>query len=262
MSLIRMDDGARINVEADPESSKPALLLSNSLGTDLRLWDPQLSAFRERFRLIRYDSRGHGKSDVPKGPYTIERLGRDAVAILDHFGIERAAFCGLSKGGMVGQWLGVNAPDRLIRLALCDTAARMDNPGGFRERAALVRREGMKAVADGVVLRWFTEPFRRDHPDVVASILATLMATSPEGYAACCEAIADMDQAEAIRAINTPTLVLVGADDPATPPALSEFIHRHIAGSKYVVIPNAAHLTNIEQAAAFNKAVLEFLGGS
>lgn len=259
MSMVRMDDGIGIYVEADPESSKPPLLFSNSLGLDLHMWDPQLVPFREHFRVIRYDSRGLGKSDAPKGPYTIARLSRDALAILDHFGIARTYYCGLSKGGMIGQWLGVNAPDRLIRLALCSTAAKVGSPQIFIDRAAIVRREGMQAVVDGVITRWFTPEFLRDHADVLVPIRKTLLAHQPEGYAACCEAVAGMDESGTIKAITTPTLVLAGARDPATPPELSEYIHKQIAGSQYATIDNAGHITNIEQTAAFNKAVLGFL---
>jgi 3-oxoadipate enol-lactonase len=225
------------------------------------MWDPQVAPFRERFRLIRYDSRGLGKSDAPKGPYTIERFGRDVLAILDHFGVKQTNYCGLSQGGMIGQWLGVNAPDRLTRLALCNTAARVPEPSAFIDRAAAVRKNGVAPLIDGILARWFMEEFRASHADALAPIRATLAASDPEGYAACCEAIAGMDETATIKRIKTPTLVLVGDGDPATPPSSAEYIQGQIAGSKLVVIKNAAHITNIEQTAQFNKAVLEFLTG-
>jgi 3-oxoadipate enol-lactonase len=261
VSLISVDDGVRINVEADPENGKPTLIFSNSLGCDLHMWDPQVAPFRERFRLIRYDSRGLGKSDAPKGPYTIERLGRDVLAILDHFGVKQTNYVGLSQGGMIGQWLGVNAPGRLTRLALCNTAARVPEPSAFSDRAAAVRKNGVAPLIDGILARWFMEGFRQSHAGALAPIRATLAASDPEGYAACCEAIAGMDETATIKRIKTPTLVLVGDGDPATPPSSAEYIQGQIAGSKLVVIKNAAHITNIEQTAQFNKAVLEFLTG-
>ena len=259
MALVTVDDGTRVNVEADSGSSKPALVFSNSLGTDHRLWDPQVAPFRERFRLIRYDTRGHGKSDAPKGPYSIERLGRDVLAILDHFEITKTYYCGLSLGGMTGMWLGVNAGDRLIRLALCDCAARVPAPDAFRQRAATVRGGGMSTIVEGILERWFTEPFRKAHPETLVPFRETLLESNPEGYAACCEAIADMALEETIRKIKAPTLVLVGADDVATPPSAAELIHSRIAGSKYALLPNAAHITNVEQAVLFNKEVMGFL---
>ena len=179
MALVIVDDGTRINVEADPGSSKPALVFSNSLGTDHRLWDPQVAPFREKFRLIRYDTRGHGKSDAPKGPYSIERLGRDVLAILDHFEITKAYYCGLSLGGMTGMWLGVNAGDRLIRLALCDCAAKVPSPDAFRQRAATVRTNGIAGIIEGILERWFTEPFRKTHPEALAPFRDTLLKSNP-----------------------------------------------------------------------------------
>ncbi len=261
MSLVRVDGGVGINVEADPESGKPALIFSNSLGCDLHMWDPQVAPFRERFRLIRYDSRGLGKSEVPKGPYSIERLGRDVLAILDHFSVRQTYYCGLSQGGMIGQWLGVNAPERLTRLALCNTAARVPEPSAFIDRAAAVRKNGVAPLIDGILARWFMEGFRQSHADALAPIRATLAAADREGYAACCEAIAGMNEVDTIKKIKTPTLVLVGDGDPATPPSAAEYIHGQIAGSTLVVIKNAAHITNIEQPEQFNKAVLGFLTG-
>jgi 3-oxoadipate enol-lactonase len=260
MALVTVDDGARINVEADPASSKPVLVFSNSLGTDHRLWDPQLAAFREKFRLIRYDTRGHGQSDAPKGPYSIERLGRDVLAILDHFKIDKTYYCGLSLGGMTGMWLGVNAGDRLVRLALCDCAAKVPVPDAFRQRGATVRASGIAGIVEGILERWFTEPFRKAHPETLVPFRETLLKSNTEGYAACCEAIADMDLEEPIRKIKTPTLVLVGADDVATPPSSGKLIHSHIAGSRFALLPNAAHITNVEQVAMFNREVLGFLG--
>jgi 3-oxoadipate enol-lactonase len=186
-------------------------------------------------------------------------LARDVLAILDHFGVKQTNYCGLSMGGMVGQWLGVNAPTRLIKLALCNTAARVPEPSAFIDRAAAVRKNGVSPLIDGILARWFMESFRTGHAGELAPIRATLAASDPEGYAACCEAIAGMNEVDTIKRIKAPTLILVGDGDPATPPSSAEYIHSQIAGSKLVVIKNAAHITNIEQTGQFNKAVLGFL---
>jgi 3-oxoadipate enol-lactonase len=258
--MITMDDGVRLHVEADPDSGKPPLIFSNSLGTSLAMWDRQFEEAERSFRVIRYDTRGHGRSEAPKGPYSMERLGRDVVGILDALRIEHALFCGLSLGGMTGMWLGTNASSRFPRLALCNTAARMPLPENMRKRAATVRADGMGAIADLVVSIWLTEGFRQRDPDTVSEIRSGLLATSAEGYAYCCEAIADMDQEASIAAISAPTLVVVGSQDQSTPPSRGALLHRSIAGSRLVTL-DAAHLSNIEQPAAFNQAVFGFLAG-
>ncbi len=257
--FVTTDDGVQIYVEAEPDNGKPPLLFSNSLGTNLAMWDAQLEPFRESFRIIRYDSRGHGRSDAPAGHYTIERLGRDALAVLDALGIERTYFCGLSKGGMVGQWLGANAPERVVRMALCNTAAHVPVPDLWNHRIEVASSEGMEPLHDGIIERWFTEDFRKGNPGEVERVGAMVLSTPGIGYAACSAAIRDMDQREAIKAINVPTLVVVGEHDPATPPEAGRGIHELIDGSEFVVIEGAAHLSNIEQTEAFNRAVLGFL---
>lgn len=262
---VTADDGARIYVEiyeengsgADP--GKPWLLFSNSLGTNLHMWDPQMETFRDAFRIVRYDSRGHGRSDAPEGFYTIERLGRDALAILDALGIERAYFCGLSKGGMVGQWLGTNAPERIARMALCSTAAFTPMRDLWNHRIEVASSKGMEPLADGIIERWFTENFRKGSPDEIERVAAMVLSTPGVGYAGCSAAIRDMDQRESIKAITLPTLIVAGDGDPATPPELGREIHERIGGSEFIVIKDAAHLSNIEQPDAFNRAVLDFL---
>ncbi len=256
--FVTMDDGARIHVEALPENGKPTLLFSNSLGTNLHMWDAQMAPFAERFRILRYDSRGHGRSDAPKGPYTVERLGRDAVAVLDGVDIDKTYFCGLSKGGMVGQWLGAHAPDRVERLALCNTAAHIPAADLWNQRIEIVTRNGMAPLAEGIVDRWLTNDFRESHPDETARITRMVLATSALGYAACCAAIRDMDQRESDKTIRAPTLIVIGDKDPATPPDRGQQIHELVPGSEIVTL-DAAHLSNIEQTKAFNKAVLDFL---
>lgn len=256
--FVTMDDGARIHVEAEPDNGKPPVLFSNSLGTNLHMWDAQMDAFGEAFRIIRYDSRGHGRSDAPGGFYTIDRLGRDALAILDALDIEHAYFCGLSKGGMVGQWLGSHASDRIERMALCNTAAHIPLPDLWNQRIEIATSKGMQPLVKGIVERWFSEDFRRDNPGEVERVGAMVLSTPGQGYAACCAAIRDMDQRETNRKITTPTLVVAGEKDPATPPDLGREIHQLITGSKFVLL-DAAHLSNIEKTDDFNRAVLGFL---
>ncbi len=250
--------GARLFYRFDGPEDRPVLVLSNSLGTNLGMWEPQLLAFSERFRLLRYDSRGHGQSDAPPGPYTIELLGRDVLALLDALGLERVSFCGLSKGGMVGQWLGVNAGERLDRLVLANTSAHTGAPEVWSNRIATVQAEGMAAIVPALIDRWFTKGFQEQAPETVARIAAMLRTTDPEGYAAACAAVRDMDQREAIRAIQVPTLVIAGRHDLATPPDHAELIAASIPGARLALI-DAAHLGNVEAAEAFTAAVLDFL---
>ena len=231
----------------DGPSGGPVLVLSHALGLSMAMWDPQLDSLARTFRVIRYDHRGHGGSPVPDGPYLIEDLGRDLLHMLDRLALERVSFCGLSLGGMVGLWLGANAPERVDRLVVCCTAARMPRPEDYAERAKLVRAKGMAAIADMVIGRWFTPAFLARRPDVVAGIKSRLLATQPEGYAATCEALAAMDLRDDLPRIAASTLVIAGAEDQATPPEHAEEIARRIRGAELVVIPDAAHLANIEQ---------------
>ena len=253
-----MDDGARIHVEAEPDNGKPPLLFSNSLGTNLHMWDAQIGPFSESFRIIRYDSRGHGRSDVPEGLYMMDRLGQDALAVLDGLGIERTYYCGLSKGGMVGQWLGSNAPERIERMALCNTAEFMPAPDVWNDRIEAATNKGMPVLVSAIIERWFSEEFRRNNSAEIERVTAMVLATSGLGYAACCAAIRDMDFRETDKGITVPTLVVAGAKDPATPPERGRAIHSLIKGSQFVLL-DAAHLSNIEQTDAFNSAVLDFL---
>ncbi|MGX1305513.1 3-oxoadipate enol-lactonase [Amorphus suaedae] len=259
MTTITTDDGIALHVRRDGDPGKPAVLLSNSLGTDLTMWDDQVAPLVEHFHVVRYDVRGHGKSDAPAGDYTIDRLGKDAVAVLKGFGIEKAAFCGVSMGGMVGMWLGVHAPGRVTRLALCNTAAMMPPKDAWQQRIDTVLADGMAAIVDAVVARWFTEPFIENEPEKVARVRAMLLETAPAGYAGCCAAIRDMDQRSAISGIGRPTLVVAGADDPATPPARGEEIAAAIKGAELEILPDCAHLSNIEQTQLFNARVIPFL---
>ncbi len=226
----------------------PVLLLGSSLGTTRTMWEPQTAALAQDFRIVAFDHRGHGGSPVPAGPYAIEDLGRDVVALLDHLGVERAHYAGLSLGGMVGMWLAAFAPERIDRLALLCTAAFLPPAAGWHERAATVRAAGMGAIADAVVARWFTPGFRAARPDVVAAYTKALVAIDPEGYAGCCEAIAAMDLRPVLPRITAPTLVVAGEADPATPPGLASTIVDGVAHADLTVLPGAAHLASVEQA--------------
>jgi 3-oxoadipate enol-lactonase len=252
-------NGIRLHYELAGPANAPVVMLSNSLGTRLEMWDPQAHALAERYRVLRYDSRGHGRSDAPNGPYTIDVLADDALGLLDALGIERAHFCGLSKGGMVGQVLGARHGERLISLALCATAAHMPQREVWDERIRVATEQGMPALADGVIGRWFTEAFLREPSIVVDRVRQMILDTPPQGYAACCAAIRDMDLRHLITGIRVPTLVIVGEDDPATPPEKAREIQSLIPGAQLEVIPDAAHLLNIEQDVAFDAALTSLL---
>ncbi len=236
----------------------PVLVFSNSLGTDLSMWEPQMAQLAQRFRILRYDTRGHGQSSVTPGDYTIEQLGRDVLDLLDTLDLDRVHFCGLSMGGMIGMWLGINAPSRVRRLVLSNTAARIGNAEMWNARIATVRKEGMKPVAAAVIERWFTAEFRAAFPAEMAKAQNMLENTPPAGYAACCSAIRDMDQRDAVGQIKLPTLIIYGEKDPVAPAPDAEFMHAQIAGSAKVAL-NAAHLSNVEQPVAFTEAVSSFL---
>lgn len=254
--------GVRLYYRMDGPQDAPPVLFSNSLGTDLRMWEPQLPAFAERFRVIRYDSRGHGRSDAPTGPYTLDLLGRDLLALLDGLEIERAHVCGLSLGGMVAQWLAIHHPARVGRLVLANTAARIGTEASWNTRLQAVRAGGMGAIRDVVVERFLSPHFRRAHPGVTTWITSMLEAIPPQGYVATCEALRDADLRPLVGRIQAPSLVLGGALDQSTPPAQAQELHAAIAHSRLLILDESAHLSNVEQAVAFNASVVGFLGDS
>jgi 3-oxoadipate enol-lactonase len=237
---------------------EPVLVFSNSLGTDFSMWDPQIAELERRFRILRYDTRGHGKSSVTPGDYTVEQLGRDVVGLLDSLDLDRVHFCGLSMGGMIGIWLGIHAPHRLHRLVLSNTAACIGTKEMWNARIRTVRKDGMKLVAAAVIERWFTEEFRVSFPESVARARRMLENSPPEGYAASCAAIRDMDQRGAVARIKTPTLVIYGGSDPVIPASEAHFLKDQIPGAIEIELA-AAHLSNVEQAGAFTEAVNHFL---
>jgi 3-oxoadipate enol-lactonase len=258
MALAEVN-GVRIRYELTGGQGLPVLVMSHSLGIDLAMWEPQLAALAPHFRVLRYDTRGHGGSSIPDGPYTAANLGGDVLGLLDVLAIQKASFCGLSMGGVVGQWLGVHASNRIDKLVLADTAAKIGNDETWNARIATVRRDGLDSVISGTLERWFTAPFRAAEPETIARTAASLRATSAEGYVACCAAIRDADFRDSLSQIGVPTLVITGSDDPVTPPVDGRFLADSIAGSRYVEVP-AAHLSNVEAAGDFNKALLAFLG--
>jgi 3-oxoadipate enol-lactonase len=240
-------------------SDAPVVLLSNSLGSTLAMWDPQVPALAERFRVVRYDHRGHGGSPAPPGPYDLADVAGDALALLDRLGVERAHVCGLSLGGMVGMWLASHAPERVGRLGLLCTSAKLGPPSMWQERAATVRAEGTEAIADAGIGRWLTPGFAERRPDVAAELRAMITGQPDAGYAQLCGVIERMDLVGDLGRIAAPTLVIAGAEDPATPPEHAERIAAGVPGARLVVLDDAAHLANVEQAEAVTALLLDHL---
>ncbi|MCP5379286.1 MAG: 3-oxoadipate enol-lactonase [Novosphingobium sp.] len=254
-----MIDGCRIAWRMEGPQDAPVLILSNSLGTAMAMWDRQVPLLSGRFRILRYDTRGHGASAVMPGGYSLDRLGRDVIELMDGLGIQTAHFCGLSLGGMTGQWLGVNVPERIGRLVIANSSSFMGPPQSWQQRMDLVRTQGMAAIAQAVLERWFTSGFIDEGGAGLDRTRAQLLDTSPDGYAGCCAAIRDMDLRPIIHLIDRPTLVIAGTMDPATPPDHAKRIVASIGGAQLVTL-EAAHLSNIEQPDIFTGALLNFLG--
>lgn len=243
----------------DGPADAPVVVLSNSLGTTCEMWEPQMAALTRRFGVLRYDHPGHGSSRQIPPARSVGALARGVLALLDERGIERASFCGLSLGGAVGMWLAMHAPQRIDRLVLACTSPRFGTRDNWLARAATVRVEGMEAIADAVLRLWFTERTHRDEPALVAAYRAMMVSADPEGYAGCCEALGDWDAGDDLTTILAPTLVIAGADDTATPPASGAEIAGRIPDARMRVLEGAGHLANLEQPAAFNRALLDHL---
>jgi 3-oxoadipate enol-lactonase len=254
-------EAVAVHYRVDGTADRRPLLMINSLGADLRMWDPQVPVLAARRRVIRYDARGHGLSPVPDGRYALADLGRDALALLDRLGIASADVCGLSLGGMTAMWLAANAPERVDRLILCCTSALFGPPEMWAERAATVRAHGTGAIADAGVARWVTPAFVAAQPETTKLLRDMIAATPAAGYAGACAAIEDMDLRPDLGRIGAPTLVIAGADDPATPPAHGAAITEGIAGARFEVLSDAAHLATYQQADTANRLILEALDG-
>lgn len=257
MPIIRVN-GDDFFVQLDGPATAPVLLLSNSLSSDLSMWDDQVEVWAQQFRVIRYDQRGHGGSVVSAEPYSMDQLGRDAISIMDAAGVETAHWCGLSLGGMVGMWILTHAPERIGKAVLANTAAYMGPVELWDGRIETARRSGMKALVEPTIERWFPEQFRQAAPATIDRMRAMIMRTPVEGYTGCCAAIRNMDQRTAIRSITNPVLVIIGSRDPATKPSDGELIASSIRNAKTVFL-DAAHISNIEQPVAFTSTVMNFL---
>jgi len=256
MSIAHIN-GIDVFYLADGDPHKPAVIFSNSLGTDHSMWDGQLEALRRDFYLIRYDTRGHGLTNSPKGPYTIAQLANDVLGLLDYLSIDKAFFCGISMGGLIGQWLAVYAPDKFEALVIANTAPKIGTEQAWNERAALVRKEGLNSVADSAPSRWFTPEFYGVSPSSVNELLINLKNTNPEGYASCCEALAQEDLRECISTIRIPTLIIGGDKDPVTTLVDAQYMKSQVKGSEILSIP-ASHISNIEAEVEFNQAIKQF----
>jgi len=255
-------NGISMHYILEGAESAPVITLSHSLATDLTMWEPQMEMLLKSYRVLRYDTRGHGKTGTPEGPYSLEVLAEDALGLLKALGIEKTFFMGISMGGMIGQVLGLKAPGLLEGLVLCDTSSRVPDEAKpiWNERIETVQKKGMESQVEATLERWLTPHYRKERPEVVEKITAMIRGTNPQGYIGCGHAIRDLNLTDKIAAIKVPTLIIVGEDDPGTPVAASQVIHEKIKGSELVILKSAAHLSNIGQAEAFNKAVLNFLG--
>ena len=252
-------DGVQLAYHVDGREDEPPLVLVNSLGTDLRMWERQVATLGERLRVVRYDIRGHGHSGISDAPVTIERLGNDLLKLLDHLRIARAHICGVSLGGLIALWCAIHHPERVARAVFANTAARIGSVASWSARIELVRQGGMAAVREMALARFFSATFRARHPEVADTFAAMLEATDPAGYIAACTALRDADLRPLVASIRVPALILAGALDESTPPSQSEELHAAIGGSTLVVLPAGSHLSNVEQPAAFNTHLLRFL---
>jgi 3-oxoadipate enol-lactonase len=254
-------NGIKTNYELSGKGGAAHVMLSHSLGSSLVMWDPQLEVLEPHYQVLRYDTRGHGGSDAPSGAYTLEMLGEDALGLLDALGIDKVHFVGLSMGGMIGQYLALNHANRLEDLVLCDTAAILPEEAQpiWQERIQLAREKGLDALVDETLERWFTPTFLGQNPPEVEPIRQQFLATPMNGYIGCSEAIRGLNYLERLSEIKIPTLIMVGEEDPGTPVAAGEAMQQRIAGSALVVLPSAAHLSNVEQAEAYNTALMNFL---
>ncbi|PYN97355.1 MAG: 3-oxoadipate enol-lactonase [Candidatus Rokuibacteriota bacterium] len=256
-------NGISVNYTFDGPANAPVVTMSHSLATDLGMWDPTMPALTSRFRVLRYETRGHGQTEAPRGAYTLDQLADDALALLRALNIQRTHWVGLSMGGMIGQALALKSPDVLLSLSLCDTSSRIpaDAKPLWDDRIRTAEAKGMEPLVEPTLSRWFTAPFREKNKDVVDKVAKMIRTTPVTGYAGCCHAISALNLTDRLSAIKLPTAVIVGEDDPGTPVAASRVIAENIKGARLDIIPAAAHLSNMEQPEAFNRALSGFLGG-
>lgn len=250
--------GASISYDVHGPAGAPALLFLNSIGSTRALWDRQRHVFGHAYRVIQYDARGHGQSSVPPGPYTVADLGRDALAIVDAESLATAHVCGLSLGGITALWIAVHAPARVRSLVMANSGARIGSVEFWDARMALVRERGMAAVADIAIPNWFTEGFRAREPETVQRFRDDIESTAPDGYLDCCAAMREEDLRDSLPSVRCPVLAIAGAVDRSTPPELLQFVHQRLPRSRLVTL-DAAHISNVEQEAAFNAALSTFL---
>lgn len=248
-----------LHYQIDGPENAPVLVLSNSMGTSLSLWQPQIQALTAYFRVLRYDTHGHGQT-TKRGKVTLAQLGEDVIALLDQLNIDKACFCGISVGGLTGLWLARFAPERFYGFAVANTAAKIGDQASWLSRARAVRQEGMDVVAAGTADRWFTPTFRQHSPEVVEQLVHELTHMDPEGYAEGCEALAAADLRAEVSAITAPVLIIAGEYDPVTTQVDADFLHKNIAGSQGVTLP-ASHLSNVEAADEFASVVLRYFRG-
>ncbi len=261
--LIRAN-GIQMNYELSGKKDTPVVMMSHSLGSSLVMWNPQIKNLEPHFRVLRYDTRGHGRSEVPPGAYTAELLGEDAIALLDALGIDKVHWVGLSMGGIIGQCLALNYPNRIKSLVLCDTRAAMipgEVQSTYEERINAVHNKGVESQVEVSMERWFTQSFLKQNPPMLGIIRKEFLATPAQGYIGCIEAIRRINYLDRLFEIKIPTLIMVGEDDPGTPVSASEAMHKKISNSKLIIIKSARHLCNVEQPEVFNDTLLKFLKG-
>ena len=256
-------NGIDVNYEIHGKEGAPWLVLSHSLACSVRMWDPQIAALKDSYRILAYDTRGHGATEAPEGAYTLDQLADDLFFLLRELKITSAHYCGLSMGGMIGQTFALKYPGVFKTLTLADTTSRYPAEAApvWADRVRTAEAKGMEPLAQPTLERWFTEPFRKNNPAAVDAIRKLILATPVAGYAGCCHALPKINVTARLKEIKCPILVIVGADDPGTPPAMAREIHENAPGSKLVVLPQAAHLANLEQPDGFTRALRSFIGG-
>ena len=254
-------NGLQINYELSGQEGAPVVVLSHSLGSSLEMWNPQIAVLEPHYRVLRFDTRGHGGSEAPAQHYSLDQLGEDTVSLLDVLGIDGVHFVGLSMGGMIGQYIALNHCKRLRSLVLCDTAALIPPEAQpvWQERIDTARENGLTALVEDTLQRWFTPPYLEQNPPEVQLIRKLFLSTPLAGYIGCSQAIRSLDYLEQLAYVKIPTLIIVGRDDPGTPVEASQAMQERITRSKLVVLDSAAHLSNVEQSEAFNQSLIKFI---